>query len=189
MVTPAPRSEGSQALAPMSSHVHCSETPPPPFLPLSDVSFIGTPLVGCSWIPHQSPVCKVGSLPQQCTQQSTWEKACAETAEAKASSGHSTPQGSEELPKCHWKCMTMVWVPLRAPKRTTTGTALIMVEQSTQENQGRMQPTLIRNWPQGIVSLVQTWKSEISEQHNRDSRRGYRPPVALQGAGFGQRPR
>ena len=74
----------------------------------------------------------------------------------------------------------MVGVPPGVLKSTTLRTTLIMVVMSQPKmNEGRMQLTLIWNWPQGIVSLVQIWSRWPSELHGKDSGRGCWPPIAL----------
>ena len=191
MVAPAPGSEGSQALGPTSSPVHHSETPTPPILPLLDVPYIGTPPVGCipvrfledsntqsrSAPPNGAPAFDLGRGP------------IPKPPKPKPAVGAAHHRMVRNHTKCHQKCTTMVWVPATALKSTTAGTALIMVVTSQpRTSRGRIQLTLIWNQPQGIVLHVQIW-SWPSEQHERDSGRGCRPPIALQGAAFDWSPK
>ena len=118
------------------------------------------------------------------------KRACAKTAEANVSSGHSIPQGNRELPE----------TPMETPNNGM-GASGSTEEHSSEDNtdhcgdkstkisQGRMWLTLIWNQPLGIFSLVQTWRRWPLELHEGGSRRGYRPPVVLKGAALGLRPK
>ena len=154
VVVSAPGSEDSQALAPMISPAFQSKVPSPPILPLSDVPYISMAQVRCSLVrsliypqhANQDP------FPNSAPNDQPGKRVHAEAPKAKAKSGYSTLQGGKELPKYHWKHMTMMWDPLTAPKSTTVGTALIMVVMNQPRmNQEWMQPTLIWNQPKGIV--------------------------------------
>ena len=130
-VTPAAGSEGSQALSPMSSPAHHSETPPLPILPLSDIPYIGTPqkdvhLLGLSLIPSiQSGIASPMVHPRINLGRGPMLK----PLKLKPAVGTAHCGVAKNHLKHHQKCMTMVWVPLRVPK-STTGTALIMVVKS-----------------------------------------------------------
>ena len=114
-------------------------------------------------VPHQSPAHSGITPPNGASDDQPRKRAHTKTIEAKASSGHSTLQGGKELSKMPPGMHHNGTDAMTTPKSTAAGTALIMAVMSQPRmNWGRMQPTLIWNWPQGIVSSVQVW-SQVSE--------------------------
>ena len=192
MAANTPESWGPQALVSTSSPVCQMETLPLPILPLSNIPLIGTPPVGHSPVRFLTDpqYTQLDCSPTSAPSDHPGKRAHTKPAEAEVSSGHSTSQGDRELPR------TPLEVPNngmgasgRTEGQTARMTLIKVVMSQPMTNWGRTQPTLIWNWPQGIVSLVQIWRRWLSKLHERDSRRGCRPPVTLSGAVFGLMPK
>ena len=192
MASTSPESRDLQAQVSMSRLACQTETLPLPILPLSNIPHISTPPVGHSltgllidpstWSGIASPV-----VPPMID---LARRLVSKPLKATSAVGAAHCRAMENCLKYYQRCMTMVCVPPGVLKSTTVRTTLTtMVISQPKMNCGRMQLTLIWNWPQGIVSLAQIQKSWSSEWHERDSRRWYRPPVALWGAALGLRPK
>ena len=189
--TTTPESGGPQALDSMSSPVGQTETLPLPILPLSNIPLISTPSVGHSLVrlfidpQHTKQDCS----PMVPLMINLVRGLMPKLPKPKSAVGTAHHRVTENCLKHQQRHTPMVWVPLGVLKSTTVRTTLIMVVTiQAKMNLGRMQPIVIWNQPQRIVSLVQIWRQWPSELHEWDSIRGCGPPLALWGAAFGLRP-
>ena len=182
MATTAPESGDPQAWVSMSNLSHQNDIPPLPILPLPNVPLSGTPPVGCSLAELlNNPQHTSGITPPTVPLMIDLARGLVlKPLKPKSAVGTAHCRARKNCLKHHQRHVTMACAPLGVSKSTVGRTILIMAVMSQpKRNQGRMQPTLIWNWPQGIVSPVQIWRSWPLEWHKRDSGRGYGPLVAL----------